>query len=40
MLVTEPLELATGAAVWEVFANTFTGLNSNKIIAKIRWLFL
>jgi len=34
MFVTEPLELATGAAVWEVFANTFKGLSA-KIIAKM-----
>jgi len=31
MLVTEPLELATGAAVWDVFANTFKGLSANII---------
>ena len=34
MFVTEPLELATGAAVWEVFANTL-GENIQLIIVRI-----
>ncbi len=33
MFVTEPLELATGAAVWDVFANTL-GENINAIIVQ------
>ena len=34
MFVTEPLELATGAAVWEVFDNTL-GDNMQLIIVRI-----
>ena len=34
MFVTEPLELATGAAVWEVFANTL-GENIRLAIVRI-----
>ena len=40
ILVTLPELLATGAAVCEVWANTFAGLSNNKITARIRWLFL
>lgn len=35
MFVTEPLELATGAAVWEVFANTL-GDKITLIIVRIQ----
>jgi len=31
ILVTDPELFATGAAVWEVFANTFKGLSANII---------